>query len=215
MDNGSGCYQREEELGLLDGLLEGDRRAGRRFFNRFNSTIEMSVRRVLRRSSRRLSEEDVRDAVSDVWLMLLEDDKRPLRRFDPEREIRVATWIGLVARNRTIDRLRGANQRRETSSDDHALTEAACPRPLPCEALEEHQRRELVAHALGLLRPQDRAFLEEWYCGERSPEELAADYGISVGTVYTRRFKIQAKLARAVSRVARGQRHAHCAVTLH
>src|SRR5512143_2257334 len=121
--------ERQQELQLLSAVLEGDRRASRSFFERYNCTIEMCVRKVLRHNQRRPTDDDVRDLVADVWLALMEDDKRPLRRFDPARRIRVATWVGLLARNKAIDRLRGRQE--HALSLEQSLEEDEAPAEAP------------------------------------------------------------------------------------
>jgi RNA polymerase sigma-70 factor (ECF subfamily) len=194
--------ERTEELRLLGAVIAGDRRASHRFFHRYNTTIERSVRKVLGQAR----EAEVPDLVSEVWLSLLEDDKRPLRRFDPGREIRVATWIGLLARNKAIDRLRSARLRRVVSLEELGTLEPPSTAPIPSEQLERAQERELALCALAELKSRDRRFLEAWYVADCTPEELARREGISVGTVYTRRFKIQAKLAKCARRLERRPR---------
>ena len=194
--------ERREELRLLTAVLHGDRRAGRRFFQRYNGTVEMSVRKVLRRAARRATEDDVRDLVGEIWLALLEDDKRPLRRFDPRRDVRVTTWIGLLARNKAIDRLRCTRSVAVSLEEVSETAEPTSPHPLPVEELETLEQRELARAALEQLRPHDRRFMEAWYVEERPPEDLARRFSISVGTVYSRRFKIQEKLTRAIARMS-------------
>jgi RNA polymerase sigma-70 factor (ECF subfamily) len=204
MTTGTSCAaDRGEELSLLSAVLSGDRRAGHRFFDCYKATIERSVRKVLGRGRGR--EEEVQDLCGEVWLSLLENDKRPLRRFDPSREIRVSTWISLLARNKAIDRVRGSHHRQHTSLDELGSSEPVCAEPLPSEQLEAEQQRDLAERALAELRGHDRRFLEAWYTG-CSPEELARREGISIGTVYTRRFKIQAKLAKCARRLERSHR---------
>jgi len=136
---------------------------------------------------------------------------RPLRRFDPERHIKVATWIGLLARNKTIDKLRTSHLGRVVSMDqDDQFPEPPSPRPLPPEDLERREREALAYRALEQLTDEERRFIKAWYVDDCPPEELADAFGIAVGTVYSRRFKIQEKLARTVDRLRRRFR-----VTLH
>lgn len=195
--------EREEELRLLTGMIRGDASAGQHFFHQYDSIIELCVRKVLHRCHIHQSEEDVRDMVHDIWLSLIENDKKPLRRFDPSREIRVATWIGLLARNKTIDRLRTTHERTVSMSDAAPDAEPASKAPLPHEDLEDRECRTLANLALEQLRSKDRNFLEEWYVDDRDPQDLADQYGISVSTVYSRRFKIQERLARAINHLCR------------
>ncbi len=199
----NGTLERQEELQLLSGMLKGDASAGQHFFHQYDSIIELCVRKVLQRCHAPASEEDVRDMVHDIWLSLIENDKKPLRRFDPSREIRVATWIGLLARNKTIDRLRTTHGRTVSISDATSDAEPVSRAPLPHDDLEDQECRSLATMALEQLRSKDRCFLEEWYVDDRDPQDLAHQYGISISTVYSRRFKIQERLARVISRLCR------------
>jgi RNA polymerase sigma-70 factor, ECF subfamily len=195
--------ERHEELRLLSAVLQGDAGAGRSFFERYNFTVERSVRRILRRQGRAISEEDVKDIVSEIWVSLLEDDKRPLRKFDPARDVRVTTWIALLARNKTIDHLRTTHLSLVSLEEDGSACETAAAAPLAVEMIEERERQELATRALKQLNAEDRHFLESWYVDACRPEDLALQLGISLGTVYSRRFKIQAKLTRSIRRLHR------------
>ena len=202
MDTMTASIDRQQELQLLSAVLDGDSHASRSFFNRYNCTIEMCVRKVLRTGNRPAQDEDVRDLVGEVWLSLLEDNKKPLRRFDPDREIRVSTWIGLLARNKAIDRLRGRHER-TVSLEEPGNEEPPAAAPLPSEELEAREEQAIACRALEELGSAARSFLEAWYTDGREPEPLAETFGISVGTVYSRRFKIQAKLSRSIRRLCK------------
>lgn len=200
---------RQEELHLLSRVLRGNTDARKCFFLRYTQVIEARVRQILRRGRAWVPEDDVQDMVSEIWLSLFEDDMRSLRRFDPERQIKVATWIGLLARNKTIDKLRTSHSGRTVSMDDGDVArEPACSKPLPADEVERSERRALAVQAMEQLSHEERRFMEAWYVDDRPPEELADEFGIAIGTVYSRRFKIQAKLARAISSLNRPRRRA-------
>lgn len=192
--------ERKEELQLLSAVLEGDTTASTSFFYRYNPTIEMCVRRILKRSKFSFSEEDIRDLVNDIWVSLLEHDMRPLRRFEPQREIQLKTWISLLARNKTIDRLRSLPEELFYTEDVDRAKDLPSPRPLPTDELEGREYSNMVRDAMQKLTPEDRSFFLAWYTDNCDPIELAHQFGISIGTVYSRRFKIQAKLSRFVRR---------------
>ena len=198
-------FTRNEELSLLDGLLAGEPVAGRDFFERYNHLIEMSVRKVFRRAGLAEKADEMRDMVADIWLFLLENEMRSLRRFDPDRNIKLSTWIGLIARNKTIDHLRTSHDRYLFIDVDPEVADRAVTAPSPSDIIEHRQRTELATSAFEQLRADDKRFLEAWYVDDRIPEELADEFGIAVGTVYSRRFKIQEKMARFVSRMTRNR----------
>jgi RNA polymerase sigma-32 factor len=75
--------------------------------------------------------------------------------------------------------------------------------------------RSWLSEALEALSAADRAFLEAWYLEQRDPVTLAEEFGIALGTVYSRRFKIQAKLARSVRRLCRTRQMPEAAASIH
>jgi RNA polymerase sigma-70 factor (ECF subfamily) len=91
-------------------------------------------------------------------------------------------WLIRIARNRAIDRLR-ARDVRERSAED-------VPKPEPIEtpeasaALSERQRA--VKRALDVLTPEQRRLIETAYFRGLSQSELAAEFGLPLGTVKTR-----------------------------
>lgn len=194
-------WDRQQEMNLLSAVLAGDTRAECHFVIRYRKVIEARVRRVFSRYRRDMTEEDIQDMISDVWLSLFEDDMRCLRRFDPSRKIKVSTWISLLTRNKTIDRLRTSNSRTVGLDDVTEGFEPSSPSPLPSEELDRRERRKLACQALGRLSRSEQRFIRAWYVDEVRPEKLARQFGIAIGTVYSRRFKIQSKLARAIGRL--------------
>lgn len=197
--------ERENELRLLAAVLAGDGAAEARFVRYYGGVVELAVRQVLRGSGLPCEAGEVEDLVHEIWLSIFERDRRSLRRFEPDRGIRVSTWIGLLSRHKTVDRLRrrGVWQRMLTLVDDAQLPEAPADEPLAPELIEQRERRELAQRAFSRLRQDEQRFLEAWYLEERDPAQLAAELGVTVGTVYTRRYKLQQKLARGVSKIAR------------
>ncbi len=189
---------KESELRLLQGVLRGDRQSERDFVERFVPVIEACVRRLGR--SRRVNAQDLEDMVGEVWLSLWENDKHRLRRFDEGREVRVSTWIGALARNRSIDYLRGLHPPAAAPPEQEAVDDA----PLPPDTLEQRERAELAARAMARLSDEEREFLCSLCVDEQETAEIAEELGIALATVYSRRFKIAAKLAREVQRIEHG-----------
>jgi RNA polymerase sigma-70 factor (ECF subfamily) len=195
--------QRLSELTLLDAVLQGDDGAFKRFFQQFNCLVEMCVRKTYRGSGLSPSGDDVRDMVAEIWLFILDNDMNCLRRFDRDRHVRLTTWIGLLTRNKTIDRLRTSKTGRLQLLTEELLDERACTRMSAVDEIEIGQRVDLAQRAIARLKDWEQEFLEAWYGDELEPEELATRFDVALGTVYSRRFKIQAKLARTVNRLTR------------
>ena len=198
---GNSCEERD----LLRALLKTKRvRESERqklwgeFVRRYERLITSCVLKVLRRYGALFTAEDLADLVGEVWLTLLRDDMKKLRQYDESRGFRIASFIGLVATNTTIDHLRARQ------ADTHPLDEvmeqnAAFGAIMPRDTVEDHEQALLARRALDRLSVDERAFVVECFHAERSPEELARRLGITTNTVYSRKFKIREKLAKIVA----------------
>jgi RNA polymerase sigma-70 factor (ECF subfamily) len=198
--------QKQEELALLHRVLDGNEKAWVTFCQRYEPLIVGCVLKVLRRFSAPYSQEDRADLVAEVWLTLLRDDRRKLRLFDPSRGYRLASWLGLLATNCTIDQLRlrsaGTTYLEDLASSDHLLVD----RRYPDRDLEAQEHQALAREALGRLSVEERQFVLSCFRDERPPADLARDLGIAVNTVYSRKFKIREKLVRMVEELDRPNR---------
>jgi RNA polymerase sigma factor (sigma-70 family) len=196
-----------EEVELLSVLLRATSRGERdrlwaSFARRYERLLASCVIKVLRRYGAAFCRDDLDDLVNDVWLLLLRDDMRKLRQYDATRGFRIASFLGLVATNATIDHLRA--RQAESASLGDELTELVSLRSAgaPGDELEDRQRAALAQEALARLSGQDRQFVLWAFRDEQSPEEMARALGISTNTVYSRKFKVRAKLQRIVAQLA-------------
>src|SRR3954468_15980680 len=128
-----------EERQLLHALLHGRSKHLQQlrwndFVRRYERLITSCVLKVLRRYGAMFTSEDLEDLVGDVWLTLLRDDMKKLRQYDAARGFRIASFIGLVATNTTIDHLRG-RQAEATPLDQ--LTEDYASLTLVCDGPTE------------------------------------------------------------------------------
>ena len=79
---------------LIAGMIANTPKAWREFQSRFDRLIHRCITKVTRRFSSIVSQDDVREIYSTLYLSLLANDKRKLRTFDPERGNRFSSWIG-------------------------------------------------------------------------------------------------------------------------
>src|SRR5438874_1748281 len=122
---------------------------------------------------------------------------KKLRQYDAARGFRIASFLGLVATNATIDHLR-ARQADATPLDEVIEDYASLRAEAPRDAVEAREEAELARAALAQLSGEERAFVVDCFRDERSPEELARSLGVTTNTVYSRKFKIREKLQKIV-----------------
>ena len=89
-----------------------------------------------------------------------------------------AAWLVRIARNRAIDRFR-ANAARGRLADASQILAASAPATGP-------EERHDVVRALGVLPPEQRELVEQAYFMGLTHSELAARFGLPLGTVKTR-----------------------------
>lgn len=196
--------RREEQL-LLAAVLAGNGGAWRRFTQRYQGLIAACVRKVLHRYSASYDKDDLADLIADVWIALLKDDRHKLRQYDPERGYRFSSWIGLIATNTTIDALRARTTRPSFIEDMEGFAERyLVERRSPQRVVELSHAARLAKAALEQLDDEERRFVIACFHEERPPADLAAELGVSVNTVYSRKFKVRAKLVRIAEHMGQG-----------
>ena len=191
-----------DEAALLEALLAVTNkvqhdRLWADFVQRYERLIVSCVVKALRRYGATFSRDDLDDLVGDVWLALLREDMKKLRQYDATRGFRIASFLGLVATNATIDHLR-ARQAEATPLDDVIEDYASLRAEAPRDVVEAREEAELARAALAQLSGDERAFVVDCFRDERSPEELARALGVTTNTVYSRKFKIREKLQKIV-----------------
>lgn len=203
--------ERRAEQRLLARVLRGDPRAWAELSRRYQNLIVSCVIRVLRRYGASFNTDDLADLVSEVWVVLLRDDMRKLRLYDPARGYRLASWLGLMATNCTIDQLRlrsssgQCSYLEDLSGAERLLVDETVH---PESELEAQEAASLARRALDALSSEERSFVISCFHDERDPEELASELGVTVNTVYSRKFKIREKLSRIVADLDGGRTRA-------
>jgi RNA polymerase sigma factor (sigma-70 family) len=195
-----------EEMALLQALLQATKkvqhdRLWADFVQRYERLIISCVVKALRRYGATFSRDDLDDLVGDVWLVLLREDMKKLRQYDATRGFRIASFLGLLATNATIDHLR-ARQAEATPLDDVIEDYASMRAEAPRDTVEAREEAELARAALAQLSGDERAFVVDCFRDEVAPEDLARTLGVTTNTVYSRKFKIREKLARIAADLA-------------
>ena len=166
----------DSEIQWVYQIAQQDQLALSKLYDRYAQIIYSSAYRSLGNAEE--SEEVVMDVFTQVW--------RSADRYDAAKA-RVDTWLLMMARSRTFDRLR-SRQRKEKVVDAVMGFEVSmrCLSPTPCEDAEIQERQLIVIAALETLPPEQRQVLELAYYGGYSHREIAEQTGMALGTVKTR-----------------------------
>ena len=184
-----------EDATLARRALSGDEAAWGEIDARCRPAVARAVVGMLRAYGRPAADGAAEEWVSDVFVKLLDRDGELLRRYDPRWCLE--TWLRVIARSHTRDRLRSAGIRVLRS-------------PLPQEVLDPRTtvadpvwRRdgETVQRALAAMEPADRLLIEWIHVDGLSYREAGRLLGLKEDSVGPR-------LTRALARLRRHARDA-------
>ena len=163
---------------LLDRLKRKDPKALERLIHKYSAYV-LTVSR--NRSRHMLSEQDVEEIASDVFLALW-------NRANEIHSCQLRSWLGSTARNKTIDRLRQQNL--NIPLDETTLV-------LDNNLWQNMAREEqvlAVQSALATLSDEDQELFFRYYTLCQTSQEIADHLGTNASTVRTRLSRGRQKL---------------------
>jgi RNA polymerase sigma-70 factor (ECF subfamily) len=185
---------------FVQALIDGDEHAWREFETRYGRLVERCISGVTSRFSAVVGQDDVEEIRAIVILRLIDHDKRKLKTFDPERGHSFKGWLGMLAVQATYDYLR--RKRRQVGRErDFGFDLHSTAPPDPYETCWGRERTEIGRRLLEQFGERDREFMQHYLRG-LPPDQIAANMGISVATVYSKKHKVRAQLERLVTRRA-------------
>ena len=154
---------------LLNSVARGDRSALATLYDRTSSKLYGICLRLL--GSDAEAEEALQDAYLTVW--------RRADSFDPAKASAV-TWMGVVARNKAIDRLRKRTLPTDTID---AAAEVADESPTAFEVVQQSQDSARLAGCLDELEERSRSMIRAAFLEGASYPDLAQREGVPLGTM--------------------------------
>ena len=173
------CADADIDAPLVAAMAAGDRDAFATLYDHYAPRVYGMAMRVLGRDA------DAEAVVSDVFLSLWKDPKG----FDPSRGP-FRTYVLLLARSRSIDRLRASATRakRMEAAAAESLPEMVKRQhsDRPDNRLVEDENSDQVRSAVGRLDAKQRTPLEMAYFQGLTHAEIAEKLGEPLGTIKTR-----------------------------
>jgi RNA polymerase sigma-70 factor, ECF subfamily len=182
------------DVDLVKGLVSNDASAWQALTLRYGRLIQSCIHRVIARFPGMVRADDAAEVSSILYVQLLANDRHKLRSFAPERGCKLGTWLGMLATHSAYDYLRSVRKLPRAVE----LTEAedlASDTPDPVELTLRGERAARVADVLAEFTHKDREFVDLYFGEGLDPDEVARRMGISVKTVYSKKHKIQRRLA--------------------
>lgn len=162
---------RERIDALLAQVADGDRQAFENLYRMTSGALFGICLRVL--ADRSEAEDVLQEVYVTVW--------RKAVQFDAARAS-ANTWLGMIARNRAIDRLRSLPPRARMATID-AADMIADASPSPAAEAESATERNRLDDCLDRLDPRRRSLIRIAFFDGATYEELAARVGSPLGSV--------------------------------
>lgn len=156
---------------LLEQVARGDQRAFESLYRETSGTLLGICIRVL--SDRSEAEDVLQDVYVAIW--------NKAGQFDARRA-RAMTWLGTIARNRAIDRLRALPGHATRAPIDVAES-IPDPAPSPASQAAAATERARLDVCLERLEPRRKALIRTAFFDGATYEELAARSGAPLGSV--------------------------------
>lgn len=186
-----------DDAEIVRALISGEDGAWEFFVERYAGVALATARRVLAVRGGRPAQADLDDVCENTFLMLLRDDARLLRRYDPAHSL--GSYVAVVARTAAHRWLR---RRRPTADLPEGMwgDAIADERALSLSDRTTHgEVRAAVREALEELSARDRRLLRLFYYEGKDYRELAHTLGISVNSVGAALSRARARLAKALA----------------
>ena len=154
---------------LMNSVASGNRGALAELYRRTSAKLFGICIRLLG------SEAEAEDVLQEVYLLVW----KKAERFDPHKSSPI-TWLAVLARNKSIDRLRLRRVATDPiESADHVGDEA----PSALDVLELAQEQQRLTACLDELEEQQRSMIRSAFLDGASYPELAEREGVPLGTM--------------------------------
>jgi RNA polymerase sigma-70 factor, ECF subfamily len=169
-----------DDLRLLERIASRDDAALAELYDRHSRLAYAVIRRILQNPSD--AEEVLQETFVRVWSRAETYDARL---GSP------AAWVGRIARNRAIDRLRAGQARADVNApvpahDDDAAVPELPTHDTPESALHSTYAARAVRGAVAALPAAQRMLIEAAFFEGYTHQELSTRFGVPLGTVKTR-----------------------------
>ncbi|MCH9647384.1 MAG: sigma-70 family RNA polymerase sigma factor [Deltaproteobacteria bacterium] len=179
--------QASQDRDLVERIVQRDTEALAALYDRFSPLLFALARRVLKDS------QDAEEILQEVFLQAWNQASR----YQDTRSS-VSTWLVMLTRSRSIDRLRSRQSRERTLASlkeekpkDYASAEAA-------GNVFVGERRKRILSEMKELPKEQRLVIELAFYRGLSQSEIANSTGIPLGTVKTRTLLAMKKLRKAL-----------------
>ena len=176
-----------EDSDLVRRIAGRDEAALGELYDRYSGLLLALSRRIL------IDASDAEEVLQEVFLQVWNQAER----YDRARSS-VSTWLVLIARSRSIDRLRSRQVKDRTLRSLKQENPDPHTSPTGAGSVLLSQRRQRLRREMQELPAEQRQVLELAFFKGMTQSEIAQDTGIPLGTVKTRTLLAMKKLRQAL-----------------
>ena len=193
MDSTDSSSSRPAPVGSLDdkelvqAIVERRTEAVAELYDRYSGMLKALSQRILHDPSD--AEEILQETFLQVW--------NQASRYDPKRSS-VSTWLVLISRSRSIDRLRSRQVKLRTATAAGRENPDIHTSPKGVGNVLGQERRKRLQEEMARLPSEQSQVLELAFYGGMTQSEIAEHTGIPLGTVKTRTLLAMKKLRQAL-----------------
>lgn len=173
---------------LVQAIVERKTDAVAELYDRYSGMLKALSQRILHDPSD--AEEILQETFLQVW--------NQAGRYDPKRSS-VSTWLVLISRSRSIDRLRSRQVKLRTATAAGRENPDIHTSPQGVGNVLGQERRKRLRDEMAKLPSEQSQVLELAFYGGMTQSEIAKQTGIPLGTVKTRTLLAMKKLRQALS----------------
>jgi RNA polymerase sigma factor (sigma-70 family) len=193
------------DIALIDGCLTGDQTVREQFVRRFSRLVFSAIHGVVKSKNAVLSEQDIEDLHSTVFVSFFEQRCRKLRQFEGRNGCSLASWVRMVAVRTVLDHLRrgrDALARPERVAPLELTRElAAGEQASPWACVQAKEQQALIRQGLQRLSDRDRLMIQLHCLEERPLAQVALMLDVSEVNVHSVKHRAVQRLKRAVAQL--------------
>ncbi len=180
--------QTRHDIDLVKRIAQRDETALSELYDRFSGLLQALSRRILG------DHEEAEDVVQDVYVQVWNQAGR----YDASRAS-VSTWLSLIVRSRSIDRLRSRAVKDRTAKAAHEENPVTDASPTGEPNVLGDERRARLQAELQALPKEQREVLHLAFFEGMTQSEISESHGIPLGTVKTRTLLAMKKMRAALA----------------
>ena len=177
------------ESELLKGCISGNKESWSLFVKQYNKLIYHTIYKTLRVNGQPTDPDHINDLFQEVFTSFCENNCKKLRAFDPQKGVKLSSWLRMITVRMTIDQLRKSKPVTSLEALPVEPSQAGSQ-----EGLLDEESMGLLREVIEQLSTKDKLLIELFYMKELPPEEIAQILKISVGALYTRKNRVMEKM---------------------